>query len=668
MDKKFIRSLPRPEADPAYAEIARDRKESRWILKAEETGGMLQLVVWDAAKLKTGNMSAVYRMFFTDDDYITQDLSAGSTKWLTGKLFSVLKICWWSQLKQSMELQFCDDRSRNLLEKRFLKQNDTSSVWNRLDYWQDDIIEKRRQKRYEKELQHTEEMMRVIPDMPEDFGEWVREYALRDYRYLLYDGEKRRMRDGFCTHCGQRLLLDSKKMTLKMNTWSECPNCNSTVMLKTIKRFRKFEQGSRHAVIIQRTPSGKLLARCFGISVSFRKTMFPLQVSTEWKVWEDGRVFLGDKWDSFEYAEYKQSRKIRWCPDTGKNYFEQAVLYTKGLRKLLAGSIYQYSGIEAFQEKEGPGQPIPVFKFLSAYPKEPRLEMLVKTGLTNYARDVITDILWYHKKDAINDLKKLSRDELRILRDLNGGHRTLGLILELKLCRAESELKAETLRFFCEVFGANARLAHELLMMQIPLRKFTAYARKQILGKADRKNFVSDWKDYIGWCEQLGYDMADGYVTMPPDFIKAHQRLYKEYTAYTTEQARIRQEEIANEVRRIMSELVTKTDGIEMRSRKFMIVIPKSADDLKEEGRALHHCVGTYAERVAKGQTMILFVRKVEEPDIPFFTMEWKDHHIVQCRGSHNCAMPKDVEAFVKAFEKRMQKDLFKEKIRVRAC
>ena len=229
-------------------------------------------------------------------------------------------------------------------------------------------------------------------------------------------------------------------------------------------------------------------------------------------------------------------------------------------------------------------------------------------------------------------------------------------------------MKAETLRFFCEVFGANARLAHELLMMQIPLRKFTAYARKQILGKADRKNFVSDWKDYIGWCEQLGYDMADGYVTMPPDFIKAHQRLYKEYTAYTTEQARIRQEEIANEVRRIMSELVTKTDGIEMRSRKFMIVIPKSADDLKEEGRALHHCVGTYAERVAKGQTMILFVRKVEEPDIPFFTMEWKDHHIVQCRGSHNCAMPKDVEAFVKAFEKRMQKDLFKEKVRVRAC
>ena len=139
-------------------------------------------------------------------------------------------------------------------------------------------------------------------------------------------------------------------------------------------------------------------------------------------------------------------------------------------------------------------------------------------------------------------------------------------------------------------------------------------------------------------------------------FAKAHQRVLKEFTEHESELFRIEQEKISEEIEKFMSELTVKTGRVKVRSRKYMIVLPKSADDLKEEGRTLHHCVATYAERVAKGQTMILFVRKVEEPEKPFFTMEWKDHHVVQCRGSHNCAMPKDVEAFVKAFEKRMKK------------
>jgi hypothetical protein len=85
-----------------------------------------------------------------------------------------------------------------------------------------------------------------------------------------------------------------------------------------------------------------------------------------------------------------------------------------------------------------------------------------------------------------------------------------------------------------------------------------------------------------------------------------------------------------------------------------MIVVPKDASEIDLEGKTLHHCVATYIGRVAKGQTMILFVRKTEEPTVPYFTMEWRDHKVIQCRGSHNCDMPSDVKSFVKAFEKKM--------------
>ena len=96
-------------------------------------------------------------------------------------------------------------------------------------------------------------------------------------------------------------------------------------------------------------------------------------------------------------------------------------------------------------------------------------------------------------------------------------------------------------------------------------------------------------------------------------------------------------------------------DPLQLRSKKFMIVLPSSVSDLKKEGTTLHHCVATYADRVAKGETLILFIRQISEPDTPFYTMEWRDNRVIQCRGSHNKDMTPDVKTFVTAFEKRMQ-------------
>ena len=81
-----------------------------------------------------------------------------------------------------------------------------------------------------------------------------------------------------------------------------------------------------------------------------------------------------------------------------------------------------------------------------------------------------------------------------------------------------------------------------------------------------------------------------------------------------------------------------------------MIVTPESSGDLEAEGKALSHCVRTYAERMAKGETTIVFVRKAEDPGTPFYTMEIKDGQVVQLRGKHNCAPTPDVMKFEKEF------------------
>lgn len=67
------------------------------------------------------------------------------------------------------------------------------------------------------------------------------------------------------------------------------------------------------------------------------------------------------------------------------------------------------------------------------------------------------------------------------------------------------------------------------------------------------------------------------------------------------------------------------------------IKIPHSLEDLVEEGKTLHHCVGngSYANRIIKGESKILFVRK--EPEKPLLTAEVDANGVVkQLRGYGN--------------------------------
>ena len=73
------------------------------------------------------------------------------------------------------------------------------------------------------------------------------------------------------------------------------------------------------------------------------------------------------------------------------------------------------------------------------------------------------------------------------------------------------------------------------------------------------------------------------------------------------------------------------------------------------EGKTLHHCVGGYAERHAKGVITILLVRENENPDKPLYTMEVRGSvkegwHMVQIRGNMNADPPAEVKKIVKRF------------------
>ena len=170
---------------------------------------------------------------------------------------------------------------------------------------------------------------------------------------------------------------------------------------------------------------------------------------------------------------------------------------------------------------------------------------------------------------------------------------------------------------------------------------------------SDKKiKYDHDYFDYIGWIEKMGYHMTNEFNLFPKNFVNVHDEMSKQYVKFKDKQAR----EDAKRFNQTLKKLRKETKDVEamnLNIEGLFIRLPNRLEELKKEGEALHHCVGTYMERVRKGETMIFFIRRKEEPEKPYYTLEWHGK-VVQCRGSHNCDMTPEVKAFVQIFQEKM--------------
>lgn len=83
----------------------------------------------------------------------------------------------------------------------------------------------------------------------------------------------------------------------------------------------------------------------------------------------------------------------------------------------------------------------------------------------------------------------------------------------------------------------------------------------------------------------------------------------------------------------------------------FVVMIARSPQDLIREGAVLHHCVGhmNYDQKFVREESLIFFVRNINNPDTPFVTMEYslKNKKVLQCYGNRNSRPDDEVLTFV---------------------
>lgn len=678
MNKRELAKLKRPEIKKDIIAKAEQLEDKRYLVTTEniviENDNVLVINFYERKEILENVQRASIRTFLTANDYISQDLKVTNTKWKTGKLDNLLGWYWWDRTNGYDGIFVTDDdykKAKKFIEK-YINEKD-KCIWKAFSKFQDQILEERLNIRRKKELDIIDQKMLLVPELPQNFEEWLHDYGMYESRYIIYEsGTKKNLINGYCTHCKKRIKIDKKIVIPRNGEKGKCSNCGSDITYRAHGLLPGRINDTHWICILQKIEQG-FIARYFDVSLQIYKEDY----KEDFYYGERCRKFFeGDKTTVFEWGVYKQRGLSRWCPENDKWYCTDAIVYTENLPEVLSETEYKYSALDIYQKKTG-YKPIPIWNFLTRFPYNRYIEYFIKMGMTNMVNDVVNGRIYDLNDQGKNPVEVLQipKEHIKLLAEMNG---TAGIYELLKQCAADKILpKREDLEKFYEKFGERDELLG-LINIHMSIGSFIRYMDKQFKSmpeeqenqgchmcmpanytkeervKMKYRNLATDWKDYISWCAQLKYDMNDNYVLLPPDFKKAHDRVMKEYKDNQDKIKQEKKKKFEKMIRETLKEM-KNIPALKMNAKGLMIVVPESAEELKEEGNCLHHCVGTYVERVAKGETMILFIRKTDNPTKSYFTLEYKNGKVIQCRGKNNCDMTDKVKAFVNAFEKKMQ-------------
>ncbi len=285
-----------------------------------------------------------------------------------------------------------------------------------------------------------------------------------------------------------------------------------------------------------------------------------------------------------------------------------------------------------------------IVRYLSDFLKYPAIELLEKAGFECLVQDRMRGRKTKHINIRAKSLRKILRMNGAEVRYLQGTNPTVREIENIYMVRKYwPQAKIEDIQELAEVFP---RFIDERIVKRIAKFARIDKVMKMLLENnraTGRTMTLTDYSDYLEWVIRMGL-RKDKRTIYPKDFQAAHDELM----------AKMHEEEDRPVLDRFRKSqrIITGMTG-PFTADGILIRPASSPNELRRESSELHHCVRTYVAKVAEGRTSILFIRKEEEPDRPWYTLELDLYgNVVQCRGEHNCGYPPEVDAFIKKWMK----------------
>lgn len=133
---------------------------------------------------------------------------------------------------------------------------------------------------------------------------------------------------------------------------------------------------------------------------------------------------------------------------------------------------------------------------------------------------------------------------------------------------------------------------------------------------------INSYVDYLNMCSQMNLKPKK----YPNNLMLVHDVMAKDFKIVQDEKSR----ELFNKTYKELNDDYTHID------MNHIYLQPLTIQALVEEGNQLHHCIASYGKKVIENESLIYFMRKSYEPDVPYITVEIVNKTVVEARGSFN--------------------------------
>lgn len=519
---------------------------------------------------------------------------------------------------------------------------------------------------------HDEDVDLCPEELPAGLVDWVRRTVLPRDRVLIY---KKGNTSGLCYRCGEQ-VKSRQGQRFRQGEVTVCPSCENRVFayLESSDRFKV--NYVQNVAAVQRGKDGQTLF--------IRQWHLQRDPTAQWENIEACLIEVARyairgnrvaKWQH-EAKENWYMNAYRYCldgwtrqRDASRIYDGEYEFFEGGIREAAAGTSLQYCDpLEYIEDGVEKKVSMNTIRFLMDWARYPAIEKLWKAGYRDLVHERIRGVCKDRQHAIIWTRKSIAeaiRFPTRLLKSMEpmtwtmDRMQTVADLWQLVEAGSIKESEVSTL--------VNADVHYKLIgqaLHHATAYKVLNYVDKQSKpasgesNQSAKKRAAQAFRDYLEECTLLGLDLSEKSNLFPKNLETAHQRTTGLVRELRDRERTEKQQEEESAQLALFAKIMPKLEKLAWDQEGLLIRPASTPKELRAEGNALNHCVGGYAERMAKGETAIFLIRRKEQPEKPYFTLELSGKRIIQCRTKHNkdYGQVEAVKAFVETWMEEMVK------------
>lgn len=637
MIKKTLRALRQLNATKEMMRKAKEDKPTnsnkRWrpeikcpykygvYLRAQHLKGFLKVAVYATEWMRQGISTPCYEIFidYENGQFITRKLDKTYTEtgWTNAMLDNLKNVedvklakYWHDSLLpgSGAEDPWMDEHQAAYIKKTL--QTNKSGYAAIVEYQrkcrQQDLAEMRR-----RETAPWDDDMARVPEEPKAFRRWVFHEAVSE-NYMIYTYSKTGAKEGWCTYCEKTVQLKEKPLHGKTGI---CPRCKREITYKSSGKINTLATDWYKVQLVQNIDGG-IVVRHFEAKKCWKGT-----INAELYLREDTRTLImdGTKWQ-YSWELYKNIEH-RWCRSSYSNYgnWQGGLIYTGNMYHLSKTGL-AHSSLPAVL-KHNKKMTNAVVDWIDAERYDPNIERCAKAGLYRLAGELAKNNGLIKDRRATELTKALGIDRMRLSRLVahDGGSLYLSYLQREKV---DNTIYPDDI--LLDLVEKHITLSYLKTMLDhMTLVKAYNYLVRQSdqSDKNPMSQALTTYNDYMNMAERLKMDTSSEQIYKPKDLKKAHTKvidlLSQAGWEKTAQDASRKFPKVNEELPRLLK--------YEYKGSAYQIVAPRTITDIVREGSLLGHCIHTcdfYYQRIETKESFIMFLRKNDDPEKPWYTLE----------------------------------------------